>query len=142
MSIARDARTLSADVLKAIGTRLELFGLEWQQAKADLPRLIVLSVAAVVCLVFAVSLFTLFLIVLFWDTGYRDAVVLGLCLLYLFVGLILLWRLWSIFKSGSVHPFSATMQELERDALTLLGGLEDDRSGASSPADREVPHGR
>lgn len=130
MSIRSDAQGLSGELLRAISTRVELFGLEWQQAREDLPRLLALWVIGLFCLVFALALLTLLVIVLAWDTAYRDAVVVGLCVIYAIVGAALLWRVYVRLKSGGLNPFDATIDELRRDARCLLN------EGSQEPVQR------
>lgn len=120
MSIRSDVQGLSGELLRAISTRVELFGLEWQQARENLPRLLALWVIGLFCLVFALALLTLLVIVLAWETAYRDEVVVGLCVIYGLAGSVLLWRVYAQLKSGGLNPFDATIDELRRDAQCLL----------------------
>lgn len=119
MSIKGSARNLSAELLRAVGTRIELFGLEWQQACEDVPRLLVFWILGLLGVVFAFGLLTLFLIVTAWDTPYRGWVILGLCAIYAIVGLGLLWRALTLTRAGGLNPFSGTLEELRRDADAL-----------------------
>lgn len=119
MSIRDSVKGLSAEVVQAIATRVELFGLEWQQARQDLPKLLALWVVGLLAVLFALALLTLLIIVLAWDTPYRDWVVLGLCLFYASVGGFLLWTVRERFRAGDINPFSATIEELQRDVRLL-----------------------
>lgn len=119
MSIRNSLKGLSADVVQALATRIEIFGLEWQQAREDLPRLLALWVVGLLSLLFALALFTLWIIVLAWDTPYRDSIVLALCLAYAMIGAVLLWRVWNRLRSGGLNPFAVTIEELQRDARAL-----------------------
>lgn len=119
MSIRNSIKGLSADLVQAIATRVELFGLEWQQAREDLPRLLALWVVGLLALLFALALFTLLIIVLAWDTPYRDWVVLALCLVYAVAGAALLWRVRERIRAGGLNPFAVTIEELQRDVRLL-----------------------
>ncbi len=119
MSIRNSVKGLSADVVQAFATRIELFGLEWQQAREDLPRLLAMWVIGLLALLFALALLTLLVIVLAWDTPYRDWIVLALCLAYAMAGAVLLWRVRERLRAGGLNPFSATIEELQRDARAL-----------------------
>lgn len=119
MSIRGSVKGLSADLLRAIATRIELFGLEWRQAREDLPKLLALWVVGLLALVFSGALLTLLVIVLAWDTPYRDLVILALCCLYGIVGAVLLWRVRERLRSGGLNPFAVTIEELQRDAQLL-----------------------
>lgn len=125
MSISQSVKGLSAEVIRALTTRIELFGLEWQQAKEDLPRLLALWVVGLLCILFALALLTLLLIVIAWDTPYRNWVVLGLCAAFAIAGAVLLLRVRSLCKGGRLNPFSATIEELQRDAQALLAKQQD-----------------
>lgn len=119
MSIRDSVKGLSADVVQAIATRVELFGLEWQQAREDLPRLLALWVVGLLALLFALALLTLLIIVLAWDTSYRNWVVLALCLAYAVAGAVLLWRVRERIRAGGLNPFAVTLEELQRDIRVL-----------------------
>jgi uncharacterized membrane protein YqjE len=119
MSIRDSVKGLSADVVQAVATRVEMFGLEWQQAREDLPKLLAFWVIGLLALLFALALFTLLLIALAWDTPYRDWVVLGLSLTYAIVGAVLMWRVRERLRAGGLNPFAATIEELQRDVRCL-----------------------
>lgn len=126
MSIRNSVKGLSSDLVQAIATRVELFGLEWQQAREDLPRLLALWVVGLLALLFALALFTLLIIVLAWDTPYRDWVVLALCTLYAIAGAVLLWRVRERIRAGGLNPFAVTIEELQRD-VRLLAQQDSDK---------------
>ena len=127
MSIRDSVKGLSADVVQAIATRVELFGLEWQQAREDLPRLLALWVVGLLALLFALVLLTLLIIVLAWDTPYRDWVVLVLCLVYAVTGVVLLLRVRERIRGGGLNPFAVTIEELQRDVRVLANQDKSDR---------------
>jgi uncharacterized membrane protein YqjE len=137
MSIRDSVKGLSADVVQAVATRVEMFGLQWQQAREDLPKLLALWVIGLVALLFALALFTLLLIVLAWDTPYRDWVVLGLSLTYAIVGAVLMWRVRERLRAGGLNPFAATIEELQRDVrcLARLSGSDHETNVAASKRD-------
>ncbi|UOD51247.1 phage holin family protein [Orrella daihaiensis] len=130
MSIRHSVKDLSADLVQAIATRVELFGLEWQQAREDLPRLLALWVVGLLALLFAAALFTLLIIVLAWDTPYRDWVVLTLCVLYAVAGGLLLWRVRERIRAGGLNPFAVTIQELQRDISLLAHREQSEQTGS------------
>ena len=133
MAIGDHVKGLSADVLQALSTRVELFGLELQQAKDDLPRLLALWIVGLLALMFAFALLTLFVVVVVWDTPYRDWVMLALCLIYATVGGVVLWRVRQQLRGGGLNPFAATLEELQRDVQSLTG-----RTIGSEPAERRA----
>jgi uncharacterized membrane protein YqjE len=139
MVIGDRVKGLSADVLQALSTRIELFGLELQQAKEDLPRLLALWVIGLLALMFALALFTFFVVVVAWDTPYRDWVVVALFLIYAIVGLALIWHVRQQLRAGALHPFSATIEELQRDVQFLTRariGHGSNTGAASSDEDK------
>lgn len=132
MSIRDSVKDLSADLVQAIATRVELFGLEWQQAREDLPRLLALWVIGLLALLFALALLTLLIIVLAWDTPYRDWVVLGLCIAYAIAGAALLWQVRSRIRGGGLNPFAVTLEELQRDIRLLAHHSPTDRASGNT----------
>lgn len=131
MSIRHSVKGLSSELVQAIATRIELFGLEWQQAREDIPKLLALWVVGLLAIVFALALFTLFVIVLAWDTPYRDWVVLVLGVIYAVTGFILLWRVREKIRSGGLNPFAVTIEELQTDVRWLA---------KQDPVDQDAQH--
>jgi len=130
MAIRDNLQGLSSDLLQALTTRVELFGLELQQAKEGLPRLLALWVVGLMAVLFALALLTLLIIVLAWDTTYRDWVVLALCVTYAVIGASLLWRVHQRILAGGLNPFAVTIEELQRDVRCLA------QSSVSAPTDK------
>ena len=127
MAIGDRVKGLSAELLQALITRLELFGLELQQARQDLPRLLALWVVGLLSLMFAMAIFTLFVVSLTWDTPYRDWVVLALFLIYAAVGGGLIWHVRQRLRADGLNPFAVTLEELNRDVRSLMYARLDDQ---------------
>jgi uncharacterized membrane protein YqjE len=128
MALGDNLKGLSAELVRAVSTRVELFGLEWQQAREDLPRLLGLWVVGLLALLFALALLTLLVIVLAWDTPYRDWIVLALAVLYGVIGGVLMWRVRDQIRGTGLHPFANTLDELQRDARWLTNqAVQDDK---------------
>ncbi|HEY7804375.1 MAG TPA: phage holin family protein [Orrella sp.] len=137
MAIGDQVKGLSADLLQAITTRLELFGLELQQAKEDVPRLLALWVIGLLSLMFALALLTLFIVAMTWDTEYRDWVVLALFFIYAVAGGGLLWYVRERLRAGGLNPFAATLDELQRDVSCLTQVQLGQSEGSSkTPTDK------
>jgi len=134
MAIGDRVKGLSAELLQALTTRLELFGLELQQARQDLPRLLALWVVGLLSLMFAFALLTLFVVSMTWDTAYRDWVVLALFLIYAGAGVALIWYVRQRLRADGLNPFSATLEELDRDVRSLLYARLDDQDTQASSA--------
>ena len=140
MAIGDQVKGLSADLLQAITTRLELFGLELQQAKEDVPRLLALWVIGLLSLMFALALLTLFVVAMTWDSEYRDWVVLALFLIYAVAGGSLLWYVRERLRAGGLNPFEATLDELQRD-ISSLTQVQLGQSESSSKASTDKGNG-
>lgn len=117
-------RALAGELLSALRTRVELFGLEWQQARSQIAAMVGLLLAGVALLWLAAMMFSILLVTLAWGTPYRDWVVVGLLLLYTLSGLGCLWALSRRIERQEDLPFAATAHELSQDAHTLSRALE------------------
>ena len=138
MAIGERVKGLSAELLQALSTRLELVGLELQQALADLPRLLALWVVGLLSLMFALALLTLFVVSMTWDTPYRDWVVLALFLIYAGAGAALIWYVRHRLRADGLNPFTVTLEELNRDVRCLMHArLGDQDAQASSTPDKD-----
>ena len=116
MSLLRSLKVLLAQTIGACHSRVALFGLEWTQARADLLRQGTLMFLGFTLLFLALILITFFAILLVWDMPYRHWVVLLLAVLYAGIGGFVLWRVKRDLSDPALQPFSATLEELSRDA--------------------------
>lgn len=99
-------------------TRLDLLSTELQEEKGHLQEVLILAVASLLCLTFGALLVTFLVVVVFWETDYRLAVVGGLALLYLAAGVVV--GLITRRKSRSRPKlFPATLGELAKDYQRL-----------------------
>jgi len=113
-SLLQSLKTYLATWVDVLRTRLDLFSTELQEERERLQQLLVLALVSLLCLVFGALLVTFFVVVAFWDTNYRLAVVGGLALLYLTAGAIAA----VVARRKSQHRpklFSATLNELAKD---------------------------
>lgn len=124
MTIRGSVRILAGQILGAVRTRVELFGVEWQQARSQVAGLVGLLLAGVAFLWLAAMMFSFLVVTLAWPTPYRNWVVVGLLLLYLIAGLVCLMLLKRRLEQTDNHPFSGTVHELTRDAGVLMDALE------------------
>lgn len=111
---------LSGTLISILRTRLELFAVEAGEQKSRLIKALAFALGGLVLLTLALLVFSLFLALLFWSTEYRYAVIGLLALVYALVGLRLLWAVRQMFVSEPL-PFSATLEELQRDVEALKG---------------------
>jgi len=95
-------------------TRLDLFTTELQEERLRLQELVVLGLAALLCLSFGVLLVTLFVVVIFWESNYRLLVLGGFAVLYLAAGVA---AGMAARRKARNRPklFSQTLAELAKD---------------------------
>lgn len=129
MTVRQSLRAISADVLGALRTRVELFGAEWSQATAQLTALAGLLLTTVALLWLAVMMFSVLVVALTWSSPYRILAIVVLMLIYLLAGLVCLWLLKKRLDQSADQPFAATVQELGEDARMLAGAVQANRSG-------------
>lgn len=101
-------------------TRVEIISLELEEQREWMEQMVLMAVAALFCLSLGLLLFTLFVVVLFWES-HRLWVLGGFALLYLGAGLGLFIALR---KKSRLKPkiFSATAAELSKDHSHLQPG--------------------
>jgi uncharacterized membrane protein YqjE len=104
---------LAASLLALLRTRVELASVEFSEERARLQQQLVLLVAGLVSLLFAVFFVAVWVIVYFWDT-YRLTAIAGVVLAFGLAGAIVLWRRAESVRTAPT-PFAATLAELERD---------------------------
>ena len=101
-------------ISSAVHTRLELFVAELEEERDRLTQLLILTAAAVFCLMFGALLATLLVVALFWETDYRLYVLGGLALIYLIAGGVMV----AITRKKTLNRpklFAATLGELAKD---------------------------
>jgi len=110
-------RNLAATLVAVLQTRLELLVAEIEEERVRLGRMLALAVVAVFFLSLAVLMFTMFVIVLFWDS-YRLPAIAGLAVLYLIIGGVaaLAARRLALARS---RLFAASLAELGKDRERL-----------------------
>lgn len=120
--LLESAKRLLCTLISIISTRLELLANELQEERLRLTQMLLLALAVLFCFGMGVLLFTVFIVVLFWD-DHRLAVLGGLCLLF-FASSVLMAVL--LRSRARVRPrlFSASIGELARDRAHLEAGHE------------------
>jgi uncharacterized membrane protein YqjE len=109
---------LSATVVGMLRTRLELIAIELAEEKARLFSMVLLGLAALLCLALGLVVFSFLVVVLFWDTDYRYASIVVVGLAYLVAGAIMLLMVRKKANLSSI-AFDDTLAELERDRQML-----------------------
>lgn len=110
-------RRLLATAIEIVQTRLELFSIELEEEGLRLRELLLYALVALFFLGFGVLLFTLLVVVLFWDT-YRLPVLGGLAVLYLAIGIGAALRVRHTLRTRP-RLFAATLGEFGKDREQL-----------------------
>ena len=118
MGLRRSVFGVAGSLVGLLRTRQELFALEAAEEKARLIKLLGMAFAALLFLTLAVLVFSVTIAVAFWPTEDRYLALGLLAALYAVIGLGLLLAVRRELVSGPV-PFSATVEELGRDADLL-----------------------
>ena len=110
-------KRLVSTLISIVSTRLELLANELQEERLHLTQLILYVLFAIFCLGMALLLFTVFIVVLFWD-DHRLAVLGGLSALFLLAAILTA----TVLRYKSKHRsrlFSVSIAELAKDRETL-----------------------
>ncbi len=110
-------RSFLATWVAVVKTRVEIISVELEEQREWLEQMILLAVGAAFCLSMGLILFTLFVVVLFWDR-YPLVVLGGFTILYLGGGLAL-WLTLRHKMETKPRLFSATTEELGKDYASL-----------------------
>ncbi|WP_459615260.1 phage holin family protein [Bordetella sp. 2513F-2] len=135
MGLRKSVLGVAASLVGLARTRLELFSLEAANEKARLLKLLGMAFAALLFLTLAVLVFTIAIAVGFWPTENRYMALGVLAAVYAVVGLLLLWGVRRMLVEDP-PPFSATLEELGRDAALLERVRDDDPDDDEAPSRR------
>lgn len=126
MALRQTVGGLAATLLSILRTRFELFALEAAEQKANVLALLGMAFGALLFLTLALLVFTGTVAVYFWPTEERYLALAVLALVYLLIGLGLLWAVRNRLVNGPA-PFAATLDELRRD-IELVERLKEPSS--------------
>ena len=115
-------KRLAATLTSIVSTRLELLANELQEERLRLTQMLLFALFALFCFGMALLLFTVFIVVLFWD-DHRLAVLGALSLVFFVSGSLAAVSLRGKAQEKS-RLFSASLAELERDREKLGAGRE------------------
>lgn len=107
-------------LLEILQTRIEIVATEFEEERVRLRELVVFGILTLFFISVGLTLATLFVVALFWDT-HRLAVLGGVALLYMGVGGLTGISLYKRLKSRP-RLFSTTLSELEKDRDQLGPG--------------------
>ncbi len=115
-------KRLVSTLASIVSTRLELLANELQEERLCLTRMLLYSLFAFFCFGMGLLLFTVFIVVLFWD-DHRFAVLGGLGILFFVLGMLMALVLRVKVQSKS-KLFFASIAELAKDREQLGAGHE------------------
>jgi uncharacterized membrane protein YqjE len=115
MTLRQSASALFASLVELIQNRVELIGLELAQEKDRGLRLFTQAAIAAIFLLLSAVVLTILFVAFFWETPYRLWALGSLGLGYGLIGLVLLIRVKTDMANYH-HAFTATIEELQRDA--------------------------
>ena len=106
---------LASTTVATLRTRLELATVEFEEQRERTKLMLFLIVIATVFACFALIALSALVVVLLWDS-YRLAALLGVALVYIVIAGS---AFYALRQNTAPRPFSATLQQLERDAEVL-----------------------
>jgi uncharacterized membrane protein YqjE len=118
--LATASRLLDA-LVSAAETRVGILATELQEERVRLGRLLLVGAAALFCLGLGIVLLAVFVVVLYWDSNHRLAVLGLLSGLFLGIGLICAVAL-SVVARTRKAPLTDTAEVLARDRQSLEQG--------------------
>ncbi|AKQ59324.1 phage holin family protein [Bordetella hinzii] len=118
MSLRTSVFGVAASLVGLLRTRLELLALEAGNEKLRLLKTLGLAFGALLFLTLAVLVFTVAIAVAFWPTEDRYVALGWLAAIYGVIGVALFFLVRRELLEGPL-PFSATLEELGRDADLL-----------------------
>lgn len=131
MSFQHSFSALLASLVQLVHNRVELFGLEIAQEKDRGLRLFTQAAIAAIFLWLSASVLTFLVAAFFWDTPYRLVVLAALGVCYGLIGMVLMMRARAKMAAFN-HAFTATVDELKRDAK-MFATLLQDQSDVAEP---------
>ena len=123
--LLRSLRALAATSIGILRTRLELVAIELAQEKSRLLGMVLVALAALLCLTLGLMMFSFLIVVVFWDTEYRHLAIALVGAAYLLIGLIMLLMV----RRQAVHApiaFEDTLAELQHDRDMLAAVADTD----------------
>lgn len=121
MALRQSVGELAATLMSIGRTRFELFALEASVQKSHLLQVIGLVFGALLFFTLAVLVFSVAVALYFWPSDYRYTALFVLALVYAVLGLIMFLLMRRALRRAST-PFSATLEELQRD-IALVESL-------------------
>jgi len=110
-------RHMAGTLIGAAQTRLEIIATEIEEERLRLEQLLLIAVAAAICLGMTLLLCVAFVLIYFWDT-HRLLTVGLLAAAFMAAAAALVWILRARVKTRS-KPFAVTRGELSKDGAML-----------------------
>jgi len=118
--VLNSVRSFLASWIAVIKTRIEIVSVEVEEQREWLEQLLFLAIATLFCLSMGLILFTLFVVVLFWDK-HPLAVLGAFTIIYFAAGLGLLFTLRHKVKTKP-RLFASTTAQLDKDYAAMQPG--------------------
>ena len=141
MTIRHSLSQVISDLSAILQTRTELFSVELAAQRQRFFSLLGLFGLAIIFLLLALVIFSIFVVSFFWPGEFRYWAIGGLALSYACIGLSLLWRLTQRLKTEAL-PFEAIRSELAQDLITLTAWCESNVQHPSSNEQQGEQHER
>jgi uncharacterized membrane protein YqjE len=116
-SLRSSVARLADALVGSVRTRIELATVEYAEERNRVAQQLVLLVAGIGCLLFAVLFVASAVVAWYWDT-HRFAAFAGVIIVFAVAGAFLLWRRSEVAQ-GAGTPFAATLAELQKDRAAL-----------------------
>lgn len=114
MALRDSVGEIASTLLSIVRTRLELFALEANIQKSNMVAILGMAFGALLFLTMALLVFSIAVALYFWPTEQRYMALGALALIYVILGLGLLWAVRRRLLYAET-PFAATIEELRRD---------------------------
>lgn len=137
MALRQSVGELAATLLSIVRTRLELVALEASGQKSHWIRVVSLAFVALLFVSMAVLVFSVAVALYFWPSEHRYIALFALALIYAVLALILFFCIRRMLVNAGV-PFSATLEELQRD-IALLEQLSTSQKHERRYSDSQEP---
>ena len=118
MTIRHSFGQVAGDLTAILQTRAQIFSVELAAQRERFFSLLGLFGIAIIFLLLAMVVFSIFVVSLFWPGEFRFWAIGGLALSYALISLSLLWRLRHRLKTDAL-PFEFTRKELAQDLASL-----------------------
>ena len=116
--LVESAKRIANTLLAIVQTRLELLGNELEEERLHFEKTLLYSAIALLFFALSFTLFTVFIVVVFWDS--QRLLVLGSLAGLFFISGMLVWNAARSLTQKKTSLFSASLAELSSDRDQLV----------------------